>query len=95
MSDTVEPACQLSDYVQKYFTDRPRPQHPLDLDKLPATKEKLLGMNPDDMKLFAKLAEEIECDLKNGTESPDPRRTSSMRLSGPGAVLQTYVFALH
>jgi hypothetical protein len=91
---------ELPDYLQKYFTDRPRPQHPLDLNKLPATREMLVNkILPQDMEWFAALAMEIatqiELDLKNGHGLPASEADELDATLGPGAVLQTYVFALH
>jgi hypothetical protein len=94
-----EASQELPDYLQKYFTDRPRPQHPLDLDKLPATNAKLRGIDQERMRRFAELAEEIalaiECDLKNGHGVPGSEADEVDATLGPGAVLQAYVFALH
>ena len=93
-----EASQELPDYLQKYFTDRPRPKRYRDLDDLPLTKAKLLDVDPHDMERFAALAKEIanqiELDLDHGHSVPGSEEDDFDAGLAPIAVLQAYVFAI-
>ena len=94
-----EASQELPDYLQKYFTDRPRPKPYRDLDDLPLTMAKLLKIPQEDMERFAALAKEIatqiELDLEHGHRVPESEEDELDAGLAPIAVLQAYVFALH